>query len=171
MKRQRNNNRCLVHDSVNHPRLRSSSLPHGPDLGAQYACPLLQTRAAPQKIFHFPVRFPLPNSALLGGMNHSRQDCGSRVATEHSTAACQNSGIRRSHQHTGALLPRMDGATGVGSTKSRIWGEHPIAVARLTVALSYEVAAARNGFPGLFRQPRCGAVSMKRHDRECEIQT
>src|ERR1035437_260158 len=38
-KRQRNNNRSLVHDSVDHPRLRSSSLPHGPDLGAQRASP------------------------------------------------------------------------------------------------------------------------------------
>jgi hypothetical protein len=56
-KRQPNNNKSRVHDSVNHPRLRSSSLPHGPDLGAQYACPL-RNRAAPQKIFLFADRFP-----------------------------------------------------------------------------------------------------------------
>src|ERR1039458_2178668 len=68
-KRQPNNNRSRVHDSVNNPRLRSSSLPHGPDLGAQYACPF-RNRATPQEIFHFPVRFPLPDSALLGEMNH-----------------------------------------------------------------------------------------------------
>ena len=36
-KRQQNNNPSRVHDSVNHPRLRSPSLSHGPDLGAQYA--------------------------------------------------------------------------------------------------------------------------------------
>src|ERR1035441_6066134 len=66
---QPNNNRSRVHDSVNNPRLRSSSLPHGPDLGAQYACPF-RNRATPQEIFHFPVRFPLPDSALLGEMNH-----------------------------------------------------------------------------------------------------
>jgi hypothetical protein len=32
MKRQRNNNRSLVHDSVNHPRLRSSSSSLGLDI-------------------------------------------------------------------------------------------------------------------------------------------
>jgi len=60
MKRQPNNNRSLVHDSVDNPRLRSSSLPHGPDLGAQYACPPFQARAAPQKNLSCPCPFSPP---------------------------------------------------------------------------------------------------------------